>query len=149
MDDVTVNRSAPVTAEAEIEVAAPIATVWGLITGVDDWPNWNPDVKSASLDGPFAEGSEFRWKAGPGTIRSTVQHVEPPGLMAWTGRTMGVDAVHVHRLTAHDGGTTVRTEESWNGFLPKLMRRTLRRSLERSLDSELDHIKAAAEQRPA
>ncbi len=32
-----------------------------------------PSVKSVAMQGDLAEGSTFRWKAGPGTITSTIQ----------------------------------------------------------------------------
>ena len=73
-----VDRDAPAVAKAEIEVAAPPEAVWSLITDVERWPSWNPDVKSVTLDGDFAPGSTFRWKAGPSTIVSTVREVDPP-----------------------------------------------------------------------
>jgi hypothetical protein len=45
-----------------------------------------------SIQGDLAEGSVFRWKAGAGTITSTIQRVEPPRLIAWTGGTLGIRA---------------------------------------------------------
>lgn len=68
----------------------------------------------------MAEGSEFRWKAGPATITSTLRRVERPRLLAWTGKTFGVSAIHVYRLEPRDGHTSVRTEESWEGLLARI-----------------------------
>jgi uncharacterized protein YndB with AHSA1/START domain len=107
-----VNRSAPVVAEGEIEIAASPETVWDVLADISSWPKWNPDVKSVSLDGDVAEGSEFRWKAGPGTITSTIRRLEQPRFIGWTGRTLGIGAVHVYRLEPRDGSTLVTTEES-------------------------------------
>jgi hypothetical protein len=137
-----IKTNAPAVARGEIEVAAAPEIVWGVLTDIAAWPAWNPDVRSASLEGPLAPGTQFRWKAGPGTIVSTLERVESPNLIAWTGRTMGIDAVHVHRLEPRGDATLVRSEESWGGLLVRLLRRPLTRSLQRAIDSGLEHLKA-------
>ena len=110
-----VNENAPAVSSAEVEVAADPEVVWEVLTAIEAWPSWNPDVTSASLEGELAEGSRFRWKAGRATITSTLQRVEPPRLIAWTGKTLGLRAIHVWRLEAHGAGTFVSTAESWEG----------------------------------
>ena len=77
-DEPAIAPGSPVVSSAEIEINAPIDRVWAVLTTIDLWPAWNPDVKSVSIDGPVAEGSIFRWKAGPGTITSRVEHVGSP-----------------------------------------------------------------------
>lgn len=140
---------APAIARGEIEIAASPEIVWGVLTDIAEWPRWNSDVKSASLEGPLAPGTRFRWKAGPGTITSTLQQVEPPHLIGWTGTTMGIDAIHVHRLEPRGDTTLVRSEESWEGLLVRLLRGPLTRSLQKAIDSGLGHLKAEAEDRAA
>jgi hypothetical protein len=117
-----VNKSAPVVAAGEIEIAARREAVWDLLADIRGWPTWNPDVKAVSLDGDVAAGSEFRWKAGPGTITSRIQRLERPGLIGWTGRTFGIDVVHVYRLEQRDGNTLVTTEESYEGLIARVLR---------------------------
>jgi hypothetical protein len=100
-----------------------------VLTAIDRWPSWNPDVKSMSMEGPLAEGSVFRWKAGPGTITSTIQRVEPPRLIAWTGKTLGISAIHFYWLEPRAGRTLVRTEESYSGLVARLLRGSLQKTL--------------------
>ena len=90
--ELTIGSGSPVVSAAELDIDAPIETVWSVLTAVEEWPSWNPDVKAVSLAGPFAEGSTFRWKAGPGTITSVVEQVDRPTLLAWSGRTFGIRA---------------------------------------------------------
>lgn len=118
----TINENAPVVAANEIEVVADPDTVWNLLVDIDRWPSWNPDVKAASVSGAVAEGLVFRWKAGPGMITSTIRRVERPRLLAWTGKTFGVKAIHVWQLESRDGHTIVRTQESWEGLIPRIFR---------------------------
>ena len=60
------------------EVHAPAERVWDLITGIDRWPSWNPAISEAHQRGPLVKGARFRWKAGPGTIVSTIEDADPP-----------------------------------------------------------------------
>ena len=62
---------------------------------------------------PATATTEFRWKAGPSSLTSTLQVVDPPREIAWSGTTMGIKAVNVFRFQASDGGTLARSEESW------------------------------------
>ena len=49
-----IDRDAPVITRHEIDIAAPLDTVWNLHTDVDAWPAWNLEVTAAKLDGAFA-----------------------------------------------------------------------------------------------
>jgi uncharacterized protein YndB with AHSA1/START domain len=142
-----VNRAAPVVASCETEITAAREVVWNVLTDIEQWPSWNPEVKSVSMRGPLSEGSEFRWKAGPGTITSRVEHVRPPRRVSWSGQSLGLKAMHVDALESHDGTTLVRTEESLDGLVARLFRARLQRKLEGALVGTLRHLKAEAERR--
>jgi uncharacterized protein YndB with AHSA1/START domain len=144
-----INKNAPVAAAGEIEIAADPEAVWDIMAAIDRWPSWNPDVKWASLDGGLAEGRRFRWRSGPGTITSTIRSVERPWLLAWTGKTFGVNAIHVWRLESRDGSTIVRTEESWEGLVARIFRGPMRKTLETAINAGLRYLKAEAERRSA
>jgi len=143
----TIDPRAPVVGASEIAIAAAPEAVWDVLATFEDWPSWNPDVKWASVDGEIVAGTRFRWKSGPGTITSTLQQVEPPRLIAWSGRTFGINAFHVWRLEPQNGATLVRSEESFDGLLARLLRRRLRKTLIGALESGLRHLKSEAERR--
>jgi uncharacterized protein YndB with AHSA1/START domain len=142
---VEIDKGARVVGSREIEVAAAPELVWAVLTEIEHWPSWNPAVESVSIEGSFEEGSEFRWKAGPGTITSTIRNVDAPRRTAWTGTSFGIKAIHVHTLAPRNDGTLVRTEESYAGLVANFLRRPLRRMLDRTLQGELEHLKAEAE----
>ena len=142
-----VDKGAPVYATSEIDIAASPEIVWDVMSAIDDWPQWNPDVKEARLEGPVAEGSTFRWKAGPGRIRSTLVVVDPPRAIGWTGTTLGIRAGHVWGLEPKDRGCAVTTEESWDGPLVRLFRRWSQRTVEKALRDGLAHLRSEAERR--
>jgi uncharacterized protein YndB with AHSA1/START domain len=142
-----IDASAPVTAAGTIAIAADPERVWDLLADVNRWPEWNADIASASLPGPVASGEVFRWKAGPAKLVSTIRTADKPVELGWTGRTMGISAVHVWRLE-RDGDTTVaHTEESWDGLPARLLPRTLRKSLHKTLDAWLADLKTTADAR--
>lgn len=144
MTTTSIAPDAPVIARAETEVPAPPERVFTLISDIAAWPTWNPDVRAASIEGPLVAGTHFRWKAGPSTISSRLEVVEPPRRIVWTGTTLGIRAVHAYELTARGGRTLVVTEESWDGLLARLLRARLGQVLQRSLESGLRHLQEAA-----
>lgn len=142
-----VDRDAPVVAEAEAEIAADPETVWDVLTGFETWPSWNPDAAWVSFDGAVEEGAVFRWKAGRATITSTLRQVERPTFIGWTGKTIGIRAVHVWHLEPRGGGTHVKTEESWQGILVRILRGRMQKNLEGVLEDGLKRLGAEAERR--
>jgi uncharacterized protein YndB with AHSA1/START domain len=143
------SSGAPVRSRREIDVSAPPDVVWEVLTDFDRWQEWNPDVKSMSFDGPLAPGAMFRWKAGPGTIVSTVEEIDRPSYIRWRGRTLSIAALHEWRFEGRDGGTHVETDESFSGMLARLLRGSLQKQLDRALEEGLEHLKREAERRAA
>ena len=143
----TIAWDSPVVSVTEVEIGAPIERVWAVLTDVEHWPAWNPDVKSVSVEGPVAEGSTFRWKAGPAKITSFVEHVNRPRVVAWSGKTLGIRAMHVWRLEGEDGRTRVRSEESYEGVVAGLLRRSLQKILDKALADGAGYLKAEYERR--
>ena len=142
-----INLSAPVIAHEEIHIAADAQTVWDVLSDVEHWPSWNKAVRSMSVHGRVAPGTAFDWKAGPGTIKSRIAEVDPPGRIVWTGVTFGIRAVDAFTLEAADGGTLVRQSESWEGLPARLFRSRMERTLRSSLRDGLLSLKAEAERR--
>jgi hypothetical protein len=140
---------APVISSGELEISAPPERVWAVLTDFDHWPAWNADVKSMRFKGAVAPGSEFRWRAGPGTISSRIERVESPLLIAWTGNTLGINAIHVWMLKAQNGSTLVRTEESYDGLVARILRRPLQKTLDGVLERGLRYLKAEVERQGA
>jgi hypothetical protein len=48
-----IDGDAPVIARHQIDINAPLDTVWRLQTDVSNWPAWQADITAARLDGPF------------------------------------------------------------------------------------------------
>ena len=144
-----IHDNAPAVARAHVEIAADVEAVWRLLTDLERWPLWKHDVRTMALHGRLAPGTIFVWKAGPGTIRSTIQEVDPPRRIGWTGSTMGISAIDIFRLEQSSGGTLVREEESWEGLVVRLFTRRLQHTLQSSIESGLAQLKVEVERRSA
>jgi len=142
-----IDHSAPITSRGSIEIAATPLQVWAIIADIDRWPSWNTGVDKASLEGPLQPGTTFRWKAGPGRITSVLRSVETSRELGWTGKTMGIDAVHVWRLEPTQSGARLSTDESWRGWPVRLMRKRMQRALDEAIAVGLGDLKAEAERR--
>jgi hypothetical protein len=134
-------------AEAATTIHASAERVWSLLTDIENWPQWNPAVQQARILGAVAPGTIFKWKSGGMAITSTLRTVVPMRDLAWTGVAFGTRARHGFELAATQDGIKVATRETFDGWLPALMPKTMSRALKRNLDSLLAALKREAEQR--
>ena len=139
------DRNAPMFAQGNVKVDAAVEEVWSTLTEVDGWPAWQSGVSSAQSEGPLAAGSSFEWKANGFRIQSTIQEIEPTRRIGWTGRALGMNAIHMWTLEPENGGTRVLSQESMSGWLIRLIGMFDREFLKKSLASSLQELKARVE----
>ncbi|MGW7696474.1 SRPBCC family protein [Streptomyces asiaticus] len=141
----TIDEDAPVVAGRTIRIAAPLERVWQLHTGIGSWPDWQPAITEARLDGPIASGTTFHWVTAGMSINSTVYAVDAPHRILWGGPAHGITGVHEWTFTEDSDGVVVRTRESWAGAPVDADRDNLAAALDGSLSTWLDALKKAAE----
>jgi uncharacterized protein YndB with AHSA1/START domain len=90
MGAMDIDENAPVITRDEILIDAPLGTVWDLHTDISSWPQWLPDIDSATMEGPLEAGTVFRWQTFGLSIESTIQEVDPPRRIAWSGPAQGI-----------------------------------------------------------
>ena len=78
---------------------------------------------------------------------TTLQRVDRPRVLAWTGSTFGIKAIHVHVLEARGAKTLVRSEESYDGLVVRIFRGLLQQRLDVAFANGLRHLKVEAERR--
>ena len=78
---------------------------------------------------------------------TTLQRVDRPRVLAWTGSTFGIKAIHVHVLEARGGNTLVKSEEPYDGLVVRIFRGLLQHRLDVALANGLRHLKVEAERR--
>ena len=141
--------NAPASARVEMLIPAPLDIVWGVLAEIGEWALWNPRVSGVDLLGPLLPGTLFRWRLGGVPIVSALEEVRPGQCLAWSGRALGVRAVHIWSLTEQDGGVLVSTEESLEGTLARFLAWPLRRMLAASLQQALQALHGECERRVA
>jgi hypothetical protein len=116
--------------EHTVDIQAPPATVWQILTDTDRHVDWNPFLPR--LSGRLAPGQRLTLTVRPGTrtmsFRPTVLAVEDGALIRWLGR-LGVrglfDGEHELRLEPIPGGTRFVQRETFTGLLVPMMPRVL------------------------
>lgn len=63
--------------ERSVETAASPQAVWKVWTDTSRWQEWNPDVQSMALNGPFAAGTTGSMKTKQGTRAVQLTEVVP------------------------------------------------------------------------
>ena len=65
------------TQERSVETTASPQAVWRIWSDAPTWPEWNPDVQSMTLNGPFAAGTTGTMKTKQGTRQVRLSEVVP------------------------------------------------------------------------
>ena len=141
----SINKKAPVKCSKSITINANSRKVWEILTHIDNWAIWQTDISKPKLHGKLKPKTTFDWKAGGVKIHSTLHTVEPYSQFGWTGKTFGMMAIHNWTLTETDGRTIVVVEESMEGFLAGLFKKSFNNSLENSMQIWLDLLKRESE----
>jgi hypothetical protein len=136
--------------EVSTQVNAPASAIFALYESVSMWPQWDADVKSASIEGPFVSGAKgvIVPNGGPKSnivfsevIRNksfTVDCKLPLCMMRFE-----------HELKAKDGGNsnvTVATHRViFDGLLAPLFGRLIGSGMRKSLPGVMAKLKEVAE----
>jgi uncharacterized protein YndB with AHSA1/START domain len=138
-------------AHNEIDIAAPVDTVWKALVRAEDWPAWYTNaahIHFTSHAGPdLRDRSRFRWNTFGRRISCKVLEFEPQHRLAWIAQGIGVDAYHAWVLTPLEGGGThVLTQEAQNGWLARLGKRFMPERTERKHQAWLEELRRWVEQ---
>ena len=141
---------------AQIEIAAPIADVYGTMMDpgrLGEWVTIHREVSDAP-EPPLSEGDSFEQKlalAGKSfRVRWEVTRADPPTAADWEGRGPAGSAARVaYRLEGTSEGTRVGYENEFDfpaGFLGRAAGRLLVRSpAKREAEKTLERLKALLE----
>jgi len=140
-----VDRTAPVIAVHEIEIEAPLDTVWRLHTDVNAWPTWQTEITDAHIEGTLEPGRSFDWTSYGFSVTSTVYELDERSRVLWGGTSGGITGVHEWLFSETPNGVKVTTSESFSGEPVEADAAGMQTVLDTSLVAWLGHLKAAAE----
>ncbi|MFP4417586.1 MAG: SRPBCC family protein [Chitinivibrionales bacterium] len=143
--NIAINPKAPVVECQSIIIQTPASRVWEVLTSIDNWAQWQTSVTESQLHGPVQQGTSFSWTAAGIRFESSIHTSIENSAFGWTGKTTGVRAIHNWSFEEKEGTSTVRVEESLQGFLPRLLRGSFRKSLRRGMEIQLHELKKACE----
>lgn len=141
----SINNHAPVKCSKTITILADSKKVWSVLTNIGQWASWQTDISNPTLNGELKPGTTFDWKTGGAKIHSTLHTVEPYHHFGWTGKTFGLFAIHNWILTEMDGKTKVEVDESMEGLLARLFKKSFNNNLEKGMQKWLDLLKQECE----
>ena len=125
--------------EESVQARVSRERVWALWTDVSSWPDWNPGVARAELDGPLAEGATgtVRGAGGPASTL-TILEVEPERRFVTEASERLMRLRFEYELAdAADGQLRITHRVRMSGLATPLMRRTVGPRLERSIPAAL------------
>jgi hypothetical protein len=131
------------TLESDVSPAA----VWEMAyANVDAWPQWNAEIKRASLDGPLALGATAKIVFGTGLrLRFRVVEFEEGHLFTDEARLPGARMGHRHRIEpTESGGSHLINTIYIEGALAPLWRRIMGPAAARALpDAQREVVELA------
>lgn len=133
--------------EHRIAVATPPDRVYRLYADVANWHRWDPDTRSASLDGPFAVGSRGRLTPARGhTVPMEVTRADPARGFTVESRMPLLRIVFEHELWPRSAAETqVVHRVTLTGPLSWLIGPLFKRRLDQGLPVTLARLKRMVE----
>lgn len=135
-----------------VEVEAPPARVWEVLTDLEHYAEWNPFIVSAAGNAHAGQRLTLRMKAAGRTftVRPTVVERSEGRVLRWIGR-LGVpgvfDGEHIHEVQPTPTGARYVQRELFGGLLVGFLGKTLA-ATETAFEEMNQALKRRAEQPP-
>jgi len=137
----------------EIEIAAPPAKVWSILTDISKWQDWNPVINKSS--GTAAIGSELNitmcgkedGKDGP-NYSPTVTKLEEAKKFSWRATMMAgfiFTNGKIIELEETSSGTRLVHKETFSGMMAAMMRGQMEKGVPPMLNKFNNALKELAE----
>lgn len=116
-----INENAGIRDSHSTIINASIEKVWGILVDMENWPEWNSEVKKVTLNGEVAEGTTFTWTQGRTHGNSQIQQVKKPSSLTWTSKAKLVKRIYVWTLESDENQTIATISASFQGTLVVLV----------------------------
>lgn len=135
--------------EHRVRIQAPASRVYQIYQQVDQWHTWDPDTKSASLDGPLAVGAKGRLVPTKGqAVPMVVTQAQADRLFTVESVIPGFKMVFEHEINPVSGGigeVEVIHRVTFSGLLSVVLGRMVAKTVDQGLPRTLAKLKALAE----
>ncbi len=128
--------------EQSIDISAEPTAVFAVYQKVSEWPAWDAEVESASLEGDFAPWSQCKIKP-KGAPESTMQLIEVTQDVSFTVECrLPLCKMHfVHIMQPVGAGTRLINRVEFSGLLAPLFGRLIGKGINKSLPDSLKGLK--------
>lgn len=130
---IQINTKAPIVCKKKILIDANTSTVWNILTDINKWPQWQNEISSSQLNGDLLPDNTFVWKSAGMKIQSKLHTVEQNSKFGWSGKTMGIYAIHNWEISEKEGKSVVEVEESMEGLLAKIFKKSMNKTLKNGM----------------
>jgi len=131
-----------------IYIEASPDTVFAIYSDVARWPEWDPDTRAASIDGPFASGAHGRLVPDKGfPVPMQFTSVEQGRGFTLASRVLFSTMLFGHSLRPTGAGVTATHWVSFHGPCAPFLRRLVGRRVRHGLPLTMQRLKAYAEAR--
>ncbi len=128
--------------ERSITILAEPAEVFSAYTKVADWPIWDPEMDSASIDGEFIMGARGKIKP-KGAPESKIELVEVTKDKSFTVECgLPLCKIHFEHILEKNGESTdLQNIVVFTGFLAPLFGRLIGKNIDKTLPDSLQGLK--------
>lgn len=113
--------------ETAIEIAAPADKVWGVLTDLPAYPEWEPNI--TRVDGQISQGAKItiHTRLSARAFPVKVSQLDPPHQMVWTGgMPLGLfKGVRTFKLSPSGEGVNFSMVEVFSGPLLGLISKSM------------------------
>lgn len=132
--------------EHRILVTTSAEKIFRIYEDVENWNTWDPDTKSAHIDGPFATGTMGRLTPTKGsTVPMRLTSVKKNEHFTVESKIPLFRMVFEHELIERNGSTEVVHRVMFSGLLSPLLGRLVGATVQKGLPVTLARLKVAAE----
>lgn len=140
--------------KTEILINATPEKVWSILTNFDNYPNWNPFIKS--IKGEIKVGNKITVRIQPPdakamTFKPEILTFEAYKELKWIGHLLFVGLFDgEHKFELFDNGnstTTFKHSEKFKGILVPLFKKQLDNNTKKGFDEMNNKLKELAEQK--
>ena len=110
-----INESASIKDSHSIIINVDIDKIWNVLIDLENWPAWNPDVKTVTVDEEVKEGANFKWVQGRTHGNSQIQNIKKPFTLSWTSKAKFVKRIYVWSLESDENQTIATISASFQG----------------------------------
>jgi hypothetical protein len=128
-----------------VEAECAAERLWDMLADVKAWPEWQGTSYVKPPAGPLERGSTFVAELGGHRWNLTVTEADRPKRLVWTGRQMGLRAVHEWELVGTGAGVKAISRESMSGWLLLFISATVKKRVSETDEKWLACLKSTAE----